>query len=92
MPSINVTGVTNTMHTPGGPHWRRSMIIAVTVVCGNAGAKYTLYTPKVTLSTVVDAFNTSEPLKYNHDSSIGYFRGVWIVVWNANVLPREGVR
>jgi hypothetical protein len=53
---------------------------------------YTIYAPKVELSTVVDAFSATEPLKYNHDSSIAHFHGVWIVVWNGNRLPKEGVR
>lgn len=39
---------------------------------------------------VVNAALPTEPLKYNHDASVAEFRGVWIVVWNGNTVPKEG--
>jgi hypothetical protein len=37
---------------------------------------------------VVDA--TAQPLRYNHDSSVAWFRDRWFCVWNANAIPEEG--
>ena len=51
---------------------------------------YRLYQPTIVRSTVVDADDPSQPLKYNHDASIARWRGIWIVVWNGNTLPAEG--
>ncbi len=50
--------------------------------------RYTVYQPQIERSFVVDA--AAQPLRYNHDSSIAWFRDRWFCLWNANTIPREG--
>lgn len=49
---------------------------------------YTVYQPRIERSFVVDA--AAQSLRYNHDSSIAWFRDRWFCVWNANTIPSEG--
>ena len=49
---------------------------------------YSVYQPKIERSFVVNA--AEQPLKYNHDSSVAWFRDRWFCVWNANSVPKEG--
>ena len=49
---------------------------------------YTVYQPRIERSFVVDA--STQPLRYNHDSTIAWFRDRWFCLWNANTVPREG--
>ena len=53
-----------------------------------ASSSYKLYNPTIEYSDVVSP--QSSPLQYNHDASIALFKGVWIAVWNANTIPKEG--
>ncbi len=49
---------------------------------------YTVYAPKIERAVVVDA--AQQPLRYNHDSSVAWYRDRWFCVWNANTTPAEG--
>jgi hypothetical protein len=49
---------------------------------------YAVYQPRVERAVVVDA--AEQPLRYNHDSSVAWFRDRWLCVWNANTIPLEG--
>jgi hypothetical protein len=49
---------------------------------------YTVYQPRIERAVVVDA--SAQPLRYNHDSSVAWFRDRWFCVWNANTIPEEG--
>ncbi len=49
---------------------------------------YGVYQPHIERAIVVDA--AEQPLRYNHDSSVAWFRDRWICVWNANTIPLEG--
>lgn len=49
---------------------------------------YEVYQPRIERHFVVNA-DTGE-LKYNHDSSIAWFRDRWFCIWNANQPPAEG--
>ncbi len=49
---------------------------------------YEVYQPRIERHFVSNA-DTSE-LKYNHDSSIAWFRDRWFCIWNGNQLVAEG--
>jgi hypothetical protein len=49
---------------------------------------YSVYQPRIERSFVVDA--AAQPLRYNHDSTIAWFKDRWFCLWNANTVPREG--
>ncbi|MBN1342332.1 MAG: exo-alpha-sialidase [Phycisphaerae bacterium] len=49
---------------------------------------YEVYRPTIERYFVADA--DAQPLKYNHDSSIAWFKDRWFCVWNANTVPYEG--
>jgi len=50
--------------------------------------EYEVYRPKVERWFVVDA--SEHRLKYNHCSSIAFFKDRWFCAWNGNVPPAEG--
>ncbi len=49
---------------------------------------YAVYQPRIERALVCDA--ASQPLRYNHDSSVAWFGDRWFCVWNANTIPEEG--
>ncbi|MHB8903111.1 MAG: sialidase family protein, partial [Thermoguttaceae bacterium] len=49
---------------------------------------YQVYQPDIQRRFVVDA--GSQPLKYNHDSSIAWYGDRWFCLWNANEPAFEG--
>ena len=49
---------------------------------------YAVYQPRIERGIVVEA--AAQPLRYNHDSSVAWFRDRWFCVWNANTIPEEG--
>jgi hypothetical protein len=49
---------------------------------------YAVYQPRIERALVCDA--AAQPLRYNHDSSVAWFRDRWICLWNANAIPAEG--
>ena len=49
---------------------------------------YEVYQPSITQHFVCNTH--TQPLKYNHDSSVAWFKGRWICVWNANEPAAEG--
>jgi len=49
---------------------------------------YEVYQPTIERTVVCDA--ASQRLKYNHDSTIAWFRDRWYCLWNANEPPIEG--
>ena len=49
---------------------------------------YEVYQPRIERHFVSNA-DTGE-LKYNHDSSIAWFRDRWFCIWNGNQLVAEG--
>lgn len=49
---------------------------------------YAVYQPLIERAVVVDA--AEQPLRYNHDSSVAWFRDRWLCLWNANTIPMEG--
>lgn len=48
---------------------------------------YSVYQPQIERAFVIDARN--HELRYNHDSSVAWFRDRWFCVWNANTIPAE---
>ncbi len=50
---------------------------------------YEVYQPAIERHFVVDVDN--QPLQYNHDSSVAWFKDRWICLWNAHIEPNEGV-
>jgi len=53
-----------------------------------AWRSYAVYQPTIERAIVVDA--AAQPLRYNHDSSVAWFRDRWLCLWNANTIPEEG--
>ena len=49
---------------------------------------YEVYQPTIERHFVLDAY--AQELKYNHDSTIAWFKDRWICCWNANQPPVEG--
>ncbi len=49
---------------------------------------YAVYQPRIERAVVIDA--AAQPLRYNHDSSVAWFRDRWLCLWNANAIPEEG--
>lgn len=49
---------------------------------------YAFYQPRIERAAVIDA--ADQPLRYNHDSSVAWFRDRWFCLWNANTIPEEG--
>lgn len=49
---------------------------------------YEVYQPRIERYYIVNAHKHA--LKYNHDSSIAWFRDRWFCLWNANRVPFEG--
>jgi hypothetical protein len=55
---------------------------------GHTWQTYTCYRPQIDRVAAVDA--ATQPLRYNHDSSVAWFRDRWVCLWNANTIPEEG--
>ena len=49
---------------------------------------YEVYEPVVERCFIVNP--AEQKLKYNHVSSIAWFKGTWFCVWNGNTIPAEG--
>ena len=66
---------------------QQSAVLNVQPASRSQWNSYQLYQPEITRSTVVDP-STSE-LKYNHCSTIAFFDGRWVCLWNANKVYAE---
>ncbi len=55
---------------------------------GHTWQTYACYQPRIDRVAAVDA--ATQPLRYNHDSSVAWFRDRWFCLWNANTIPKEG--
>lgn len=65
--------------------------VLAAVLAGAAEApwrSYEVYQPTIERRVVCDA--AGQRLKYNHDSSVAWFRDRWFCLWNANEPPIEG--
>lgn len=73
-------------------HHRPALYCALLVTAFHSHAEawrtYAVYQPRIERTVVVDA--AEQPLRYNHDSSVAWFRDRWFCVWNANTTPSEG--
>ena len=74
---------------------RIAILCAIAAPLGSPAARpdaawhtYRVYRPRIERAIVVDA--AEQPLRYNHDSSVAWFRDRWFCVWNANTIPAEG--
>ncbi len=64
-------------------------LAAAPLLADNVGwQSYAVYQPRIERAIIVDA--TTQPLRYNHDSSVAWFGDRWFCVWNANTVPAEG--
>ncbi len=48
---------------------------------------YEVYEPVIERHFVWD--RSKQPLQYNHCSAIAFFKGRWVALWNANLIPDE---
>ena len=73
-------------------HWLSPTVAALVGVVGckapDAWRRYEVYQPTVERHFVVNTH--AQRLKYNHDSSVAWFRDRWLCLWNANEPPAEG--
>ena len=53
----------------------------------DAWRSYEVYEPVIERHFVCDP--SKQPLQYNHCSAIAFFKGRWVAVWNANLIPDE---
>ena len=76
-----------------------AVLLSAACVCGfddansgddrdDAWRRYEVYRPQIERHFVVNT--RTQRLKYNHDSSIAWFRDRWFCLWNANDPPAEG--
>ena len=66
------------------------VLLASAVGCRAPGGwrRYEVYEPRIERHFVVNTH--AQQLKYNHDSSVAWFRDRWFCLWNANEPPAEG--
>jgi hypothetical protein len=65
------------------------MCVAASLLADDAPWRgYAVYQPRIERAVVVDA--SAQSLRYNHDSSVAWFRDRWFCAWNANAIPEEG--
>lgn len=65
-----------------------SLLLAAPLLASASWRTYAVYQPRIERAVVVEA--AEQPLRYNHDSSVAWFRDRWFCVWNANTVPAEG--
>jgi hypothetical protein len=64
------------------------LFAALPVARAAAWRSYAVYEPSITRHFVVNC--NAQRLKYNHDSSIAWFRDRWFCLWNGNEPAAEG--
>ncbi len=65
-----------------------AFILVAAVLASGPWRTYEVYQPRIERHFVVDTH--TQKLKYNHDSSLAWFKGRWFCLWNANDPPAEG--
>ena len=65
-----------------------ALICATAALAPGEWRSYEVYTPRIERHHVVDI--STQELKYNHDSSIAWFRDRWFCLWNGNEPRHEG--
>ena len=77
---------------PHAPRARAALLSSLLCIlgCGAPGGwrRYRVYEPCIERHFVVNCH--AQRLKYNHDSSVAWFRGRWLCLWNGNDPPAEG--
>ena len=64
------------------------LLALTTAACAAPWRAYEVYQPEVERHFVVNGLE--HELRYNHDSTIAWFRDQWLCLWNANQVPAEG--